>query len=68
MRPVLDIKVNSVAPDFRILLFPYSTETGLPLTKTTGNVTTIKTSGGQADELTFTPNQDGRTRIQVKRM
>jgi len=65
--PWLDLQVNSVAPDFKVLLLPYVNGTPLPTTTWNGNVVYVQWQGGQVDRLLFAPNIDGRTRVSFSR-
>jgi hypothetical protein len=64
----LVIASRSVAPSFKILLFPH--RNGEPLPVTTWNdartVLTVETAGVK-DEITFTFGADGRTRLKLTR-
>ena len=59
----LDITVNAVAPDFKVLLLPYTNGTALPTTTWSGNVLTVQFSGGPKHRIQFAPAADGRTRL-----
>ena len=65
--PWLDIEVNSAAPDFKVLLLPFTNGTPLPTTTWRGNVLDVQRAGGQLDHLLFSPNIDGRTRVSFSR-
>ena len=65
--PWLDIQVNAVAPDFKVLLLPYVNGTPLPATTWKGNVLDVQWQGGQLDHVLFAPNADGRTRVSFSR-
>ena len=64
----LVIPSRSVAPNFKILLFPY--RQGDPLPTTTWNADKTKLTiqvKGQTDECAFAPQSDGRTRLTLRR-
>ena len=64
---VLDINTTTVAPNYIVLLLPYTNGTPLPTTTWVGNVVNVQWAGGQVDHLAFTPNADGRTRVSFAR-
>jgi hypothetical protein len=65
----LVIPSDSVAPDYKVLLYPY--KQGAPLPKTTWNdqhrVLTV-VIGDQTDEIVFTPHPGGKTDLVVTRI
>jgi hypothetical protein len=64
----LVLPANTVSPDFKVLLFPH--RHGDPLPATTWNAARSGITiafPGQADELTFTPDAAGRTRLNIRR-
>ena len=64
----LSVIANSVAPNFKVLLFPHAAGAEIPTTTFNKDRTqlTVKWSD-QTDVLTFTPDPDGRTRISLSR-
>jgi len=66
----LIISCRSVEPAFRIMLYPH--REGDPLPVTTWNkdksAVAVTMSGGQKDDITFTPHADGRERISLTRI
>ena len=64
----LVIPSRSVAPNFKILLFPHRHGELLPLTTWNDDKTrlTVQTKAAK-DEFTFIPGPDGRTRVEVTR-
>ena len=65
--PWLDVSIQAVAPDFKILLLPFVNGTTLPTTTWHGNTVYVSWPGGQVDHLLFAPNADGRTRVSFAR-
>ena len=65
--PWLDIEVNAVAPNFKVLLLPFENGTPLPVTTWRGQVLDVAWAGGQTDHLLFAPHEDGRTRLSFSR-
>jgi hypothetical protein len=65
--PWLDIEVNAVAPDFKVLLLPFQNGTPLPTTTWRGQVLDVSWAGGQTDHLLFAADADGRTRLNFSR-
>ena len=59
---------NTVAPDFKVLLFPHLNGDAMPTTTLSNNLLTVTMSDGQSDHIYFTPNTDGRTRIATYRV
>ena len=64
---VLDINTTTVAPNYIVLMLPYTNGTALPTTTWVGNVVNVQWAGGQVDHLAFMPNADGRTRVSFAR-
>ena len=64
---VLDVNTTTVAPNYVVLLLPYTNGAALPTTTWVGNVVNVQWAGGQVDHLAFTPNADGRTRVSFAR-
>ena len=64
----LSVIANSVAPNFKVLLFPHLAGEEIPVTTFNKDRAqlTVKWSD-QTDVLTFTPDPDGRTRISLAR-
>ncbi len=65
----LDILATNIAPDFKVLLLPFTNAT-LPVTTTwSSNVLTITMNDGQTDQIFFSTNAgDGRTRVSEYRI
>ena len=61
--PALDILNTGVAPDFKILLLPFTNATAPATTTWTNQLLTVTMSDGQIDHVYFTTNADGRTRL-----
>ena len=63
----LIITSESISPNFKVMLYPFRNGTELPKTIWNLNRTklTVKWKNGQNQEITFTENVDGRTRIKV---
>ena len=62
----LVIESNSIAPDFKVLLFPFHTGDTLPVCKWDPSVDTLNiTIGSQEHDIAFVPNPDGRTRVEI---
>lgn len=59
---------NIVAPDYKILLFPHYAGDALPTTTFDGTTLGITMSDGQKDNIVFSPNADGRNRVQLTRL
>jgi hypothetical protein len=64
----LSVIASSVAPNFKVLLFPHLAGEEIPVTtfNTDKSQLTVKWSD-QTDVITFAPASDGRTRIAVAR-
>lgn len=62
----LDIAVNAAAPDFRVLLFPFTNGDPLPVTTYQNNVLTV-TLDGRTDRIQLAPHADGRSRLTFSR-
>jgi hypothetical protein len=62
-QPMLDILETNVAPDFKILLLPFTNATPPITTTWSNNLLTVTMSDGQTDHIYFTTNADGRTRL-----
>ena len=59
---------RSVAPDYKVLLFPFRMGESLPVTTWNADKTTMTLEcDGVKDEYLFTKGADGRTRMQLKR-
>ncbi len=64
----LSVKVNTVAPDFRTLLFPYREGEEQPKTQWNADKTKLSIEwSDQKDSLEFSKPADGRTRVRVLR-
>ena len=62
------LRSRSVAPDFKVLLFPMRQGDPLPVTTWNAEHTQLSISWkGQQDRCTFARGEDGRTRIKVER-
>ncbi len=59
---------NTVAPDFKILLFPHLAGDALPTTTSSNNTITVQMADGQTDRIYFNTNADGRTRVTTYRV
>ena len=59
----LDVNATAVAPNFILMLYPYTNGSPLPATQWVGNVVYVTWPGGQVDHIAFTSNADGRTRV-----
>jgi hypothetical protein len=68
LRRLVVSRSNTVAPDFKILLFPHLVGEALPVTTWSNNILTVQTANGQLDRIYFNTNADGRTRIQTFRI
>ena len=64
----LVIPVDAIAPNFKVLLYPYHEGDELPTTNWNSKHTkvTVKWSNGQKQELDFSNNADGRTHLYIK--
>ena len=64
----LVIPVDAIAPNFKVLLYPYHEGDELPTTNWNSKHTkvTVKWSNGQKQELDFSNNADGRTHLNIK--
>ena len=64
----LVIASRSVAPDFKILMFPHRKGDSLPVTTWNADRTKLTIENdGVKDEISFAKGPDGRTRVQVTR-
>jgi hypothetical protein len=64
----LVIPSRSVAPNYKILLFPHRKGDALPITTWNSDHTAITVEiKGRKDVISFTKNRDGRTRVAVER-
>ena len=62
------LRSRSVAPDFKVLLFPMRQGDPLPVTTWNADRTRLSVDWqGQQERYTFVPRNDGRTRIKVER-
>jgi len=67
-QPMLDILETNAAPNFKILLLPF-TNAAPPATTTWSNtLLTVTMADGQTDHVYFNPNADGRTRLAEYRL
>ena len=64
----LSILVTNVAPDYKILLLPYTNATVPVTTSWSNNVLTVQMADGQKDLVYFNPYADGRTRVHPYRV
>ena len=65
----LVVESDSVAPDFKVLLYPHRVGDALPVTRWNPAHTQVTVDfGDQVDVLTFTPGPDQRTRVGVQRI
>ncbi|MEI6077690.1 MAG: LamG-like jellyroll fold domain-containing protein, partial [Verrucomicrobiota bacterium] len=65
---MLDISETNVAPDFKILLLPYTNAAPPAVTTWSNNVLTVAMADGQTDRIYCNTNADGRTRLQAFRI
>ena len=64
----LEIASHSVAPNFKVLLFPYRKGGELPVTTWSANHQAVTIAWkDQVDQVNFTPGADGRTRVVITR-
>jgi hypothetical protein len=64
----LEITSHSVAPNFKVLLFPYRKGEELPVTTWSPNHQTVTIAWkDQTDQIKFDPGADGRTRLAIAR-
>jgi len=64
----LSVFVTNVAPDFKILILPY-TNAAVPVTTSwSNNVLTVQMADGQEDLVYYTKYPDGRTRVNSYRL
>jgi hypothetical protein len=64
----LHIPSQSVSPDFKMLLFPYKSGQELPSTTWSADHRTVTVAWkDQSDQITFSPGNDGRTRLKIVR-
>ncbi len=64
----LEIASHSVAPNFKVLLFPYCKGGGLPRTTWSADKKSITVAwSDQKDVIAFNPGPDGRTRMGISR-
>jgi hypothetical protein len=64
----LEIASHSVAPNFKVLLFPYRKGEELPVTSWSADHQTVTVAwNDQADQINFKPGADGRTRLAITR-
>lgn len=61
----LNLKARTVAPDYKMLLFPHNAGEALPQTSLSGNTLTVSI-GGQTDTFTF-GSTGGRTTVSMNR-
>ena len=64
-RPWLDITTRSVAPGYKVLLYPFKTGSPLPKTSWNGDLLTIDHGGGTIDRVAFTKDPAGWTKIRM---
>ena len=62
-QPMLDIVETNLAPDFKILLLPFTNAAPPVVTTWSNNLLTVTMADGQTDHIYFNTNADGRTRI-----
>ena len=60
---MLDILETNVAPDFKVLLLPFTNATPPATTTWSNNLLTVTMADGQTDHIYFNTNADGRTRL-----
>lgn len=58
---------TTVAPNYKVLLFPHHNGEPLPKTSMKDNVLTVVFPSGQTDSFTFEVGKDGRTRVRFQR-
>ena len=64
----LIVSAKSAEPKFKVLLYPFHEGEALPATAWNADKTVLQlTNGGQAETLSFQPEPDGRTRLQITR-
>jgi hypothetical protein len=64
----LEIASHSVAPNFKVLLFPYHKGEELPKTTWSADKKNLTVAwSDQKDSISFNPGGDGRTRINISR-
>lgn len=61
--PMLDILETNVAPDFKVLLLPFTNSTPPVTTTWSNNLLTVTMTDGETDHIYFNTNADGRTRL-----
>ena len=64
----IDITITNVAPDYKVLLLPYTNSTAPVTTTWSNNVLTIQMADGQKDLVVYKKYSDGRTRVAVYRV
>lgn len=64
----LVITSQSIAPDFKVLLYPYRNGAALPETRWNGIHTALEVKmGAQADQIQFSPTPSGKTQLGITR-
>ena len=64
----LILSAKSVEPKYKILLYPFHAGEAVPVTTWNADKTSLQVANGaQAETIAFTPDPDGRARLQITR-
>ncbi len=63
--PWLDISVDTVSPDFRVLLYPFKAGESVPKTSWQGDILILDHGNGVQDRISFTKENEGWTKIRM---
>jgi hypothetical protein len=62
------IPADAIAPDFKVLLFPYRNGDALPQTAWDAGRDAVTVSfGAQSDSISFVPSKSGKTNLRIAR-
>lgn len=67
-KPWLDLSVDTIAPNFRVMLLPFTTGSAFPTTTWEGTTLVVDHGNGCADRIVFNKEPSGWTKIRMEEL